>query len=266
MYSGLLQENIHILQKNLAETRAKFYNIESTLRHQKPANDKWSKKEILGHLIDSARYNLMRISEIIFYDGIYSIKPYDQDQLVKINNYQAMPEEEIMTIWRLLNKMIIQTLENIDEHHLQKQIISGNEPLTLMWLIDDYVQQMNHHLAQIFDTASTQMTEVKIGKDEAEKKLIEHFAHTKSEFISLLRHGDLEIEYYKPVETDKQTPHLKDEVYVIASGSGEFQLEDKNIVFDTGDVLFVQAGLEHRFVRFSDDFATWVIFFGMSNT
>jgi mannose-6-phosphate isomerase-like protein (cupin superfamily) len=68
-------------------------------------------------------------------------------------------------------------------------------------------------------------------------------------------------EYFAPKGIDTQLPHSQDEVYVIASGSSEFVREDEMVNCKTGDVLFVPAGMVHRFQNFSDDFATWVVFY-----
>jgi mannose-6-phosphate isomerase-like protein (cupin superfamily) len=78
----------------------------------------------------------------------------------------------------------------------------------------------------------------------------------------LLQHGTLEIGFYAPEAVDPQTPHDRDEVYVVHSGSGTFVLGDDEQPFAAGDVLFVAAGSPHRFKDFSDDFGTWVIFMG----
>lgn len=83
-----------------------------------------------------------------------------------------------------------------------------------------------------------------------------------NEFIELFKHGSLSVEIYKPDKVDKQTPHSRDEIYVIASGSGEFLLDDERDIFEPGDVLFVPAGKEHCFENFTDDFVTWVFFYG----
>jgi len=80
--------------------------------------------------------------------------------------------------------------------------------------------------------------------------------------IELFRHGTLTIELYAPRETDRQTPHSRDEIYVIISGTGRFQRGPEETTFGPGDILFVPAGEEHRFVDFGDDFATWVFFYG----
>ncbi len=81
-------------------------------------------------------------------------------------------------------------------------------------------------------------------------------------FIELFEHGSLEVEYYQPKKVDEQTPHTRDEVYVVASGSGMFVNGDTRQPFEAGEVLFVAAGVEHRFEAFTDDFATWVFFYG----
>lgn len=81
-------------------------------------------------------------------------------------------------------------------------------------------------------------------------------------YVELFRHGSLVVELYAPRGNDPQLPHSRDEIYVIASGSGRFLRNGKDVTFGTGDVLFVAAGEEHRFVEFTDDFATWVFFYG----
>ena len=72
----------------------------------------------------------------------------------------------------------------------------------------------------------------------------------------------MSVEIYKPDKIDQQTPHQQDELYVITSGCGEFLNDGIRTAFQPGDVLFVAAGIEHRFENFTDDFVTWVIFYG----
>jgi mannose-6-phosphate isomerase-like protein (cupin superfamily) len=82
------------------------------------------------------------------------------------------------------------------------------------------------------------------------------------EFVTLFRHGTLEVEVYKPEKVDRQTPHRRDELYVVISGSGFFVNGAERQPFEAGEVLFAPAGVEHRFEGFTDDFATWVFFYG----
>jgi mannose-6-phosphate isomerase-like protein (cupin superfamily) len=85
---------------------------------------------------------------------------------------------------------------------------------------------------------------------------------SSKEFTILLKHGSMSIEYFSPDKVDRQTPHKQDEIYVIAGGSGTFFGGGDRVVFHLGDIIFVPAGMEHRFENFTDDFATWVIFYG----
>ncbi|MDQ4123606.1 MAG: cupin domain-containing protein [Acidobacteriota bacterium] len=81
-------------------------------------------------------------------------------------------------------------------------------------------------------------------------------------FVAAFRHGTMSIELFAPRGADLQTPHEQDEIYVVVSGSGEFVRNGERINFTTGDLLFVPAGMPHRFENFSANFATWVIFYG----
>lgn len=81
-------------------------------------------------------------------------------------------------------------------------------------------------------------------------------------FVEAFAHGSLSVELYAPRGTDPQTPHARDEVYVVVSGHGKFFCDGETRDFAPGELLFVPAGMDHRFLDFSDDFATWVIFYG----
>lgn len=81
-------------------------------------------------------------------------------------------------------------------------------------------------------------------------------------FVDLFRHGTLSVELYAPRGSDPQTPHTRDEVYVVVRGSGHFRNGDIRHPFGPGDLLFVPAGVVHRFEDFTDDLAVWVLFYG----
>jgi mannose-6-phosphate isomerase-like protein (cupin superfamily) len=67
---------------------------------------------------------------------------------------------------------------------------------------------------------------------------------------------------YAPRDRDDQTAHKQDELYIVVSGSGRFAKNGDERRFQPNDVIFVEAGADHRFLDFTDDFATWVIFWG----
>jgi mannose-6-phosphate isomerase-like protein (cupin superfamily) len=81
-------------------------------------------------------------------------------------------------------------------------------------------------------------------------------------YAVLLERGQLEVELYQPVGTDPQQPHRRDEVYIVASGSGTFVVGNERMSFGPGDFLFAPAGSVHRFEYFSRDLTVWVIFYG----
>lgn len=85
-------------------------------------------------------------------------------------------------------------------------------------------------------------------------------------FVGALAHGSMSVELFAPAAAglgrDIQQPHEQDELYVVQHGSSGFWLHGERFRVQTGDVLFVPAGAPHRFEDFSDDFVTWVVFFG----
>ena len=78
----------------------------------------------------------------------------------------------------------------------------------------------------------------------------------------ILTRGTFEARWYAPRGTDPQTPHTRDEAYVVVRGHGTFSCAGQCAPFAPGDLLWVPAGAEHRFEAFSDDLAVWVIFYG----
>jgi len=85
-------------------------------------------------------------------------------------------------------------------------------------------------------------------------------------FVAALAHGSMSVELFAPaaagLDRDIQQPHEQDELYVVQRGRSAFWLEGERCWVQTGDVLFVPAGAPHRFEDFSDDFVTWVVFYG----
>jgi mannose-6-phosphate isomerase-like protein (cupin superfamily) len=78
------------------------------------------------------------------------------------------------------------------------------------------------------------------------------------------RTADIEVRHYAPLGSDPQTPHDRDELYVVISGRGKFRRGEQTVDCMPGDLLFCEAHVAHRFDNFSDDFACWVVFFGQA--
>jgi mannose-6-phosphate isomerase-like protein (cupin superfamily) len=80
--------------------------------------------------------------------------------------------------------------------------------------------------------------------------------------VPVFSHGSLEAEVYSPKGHDPQQPHRRDEVYVVARGTGMFFDGEQRYAVAPGSFIFVAAGQPHRFEDFTDDFAVWVFFYG----
>ena len=113
----------------------------------RPAPNKWSKKEILGHLCDSAINNLGRFIKVQYEERPFVVQPYDQVQWVLLQNYQERPLQDIITLFQTLNNQIVNVLQNIPPEKLTYLCdIGNNEKKTLEWLIQDYLEHMEHHI------------------------------------------------------------------------------------------------------------------------
>jgi hypothetical protein len=112
---------------------------------------KWVKKEILGHLIDSALNNQQRfvraqITERLVWPG------YEQDRWVSLQKYKERPWIEVVQLWEQLNRHIVHVMANVPAGRLETEcVIEDHDPVTLEWLMSDYVRHLRHHLNQIFD-------------------------------------------------------------------------------------------------------------------
>jgi len=80
--------------------------------------------------------------------------------------------------------------------------------------------------------------------------------------VALLNHGTLEVKLSAPRGINEQTPHTRDEVYVVMDGEGFLWCDGDRQRFGPGDLLFVPSGAEHRFEDFTDNLTVWVIFYG----
>ena len=116
---------------------------------EKPSPDKWSKKEIVGHLIDSATNNHQR-----FVRGQFEMIPeisYNQNKWNQYNFYQQISVKQIIAFWNIYNRQLIEIIKRIPPANLKKQIKVGESLLTIEFLITDYVEHLEHHLKQVTD-------------------------------------------------------------------------------------------------------------------
>ena len=126
------------------------------------AAGKWSPKEIVGHLIDSASNNHQRFVRAQFNDDLI-FAGYEQEGWVRVQDYQGEAWAELVQLWKLYNQHILHLMSRIPEetrlklrykhnlHQLASEALKENEPVTLDWFMRDYVDHMKKHLGQILD-------------------------------------------------------------------------------------------------------------------
>jgi len=139
------------LQQITAEYAARISGITEKEFSAKPLPNKWSKKEVVGHLIDSAQNNLRR-----FICGQYESLPphitYEQDFWVAANGYGQTSSEDVIQLWLLINKRICDVLNSMPKSNYEKVCNTGNDSeqlRSLQWLAEDYVKHLKHHLNQV---------------------------------------------------------------------------------------------------------------------
>ncbi|MBC8152233.1 MAG: DinB family protein [Bacteroidetes bacterium] len=112
---------------------------------------KWSRQEVVGHLIDSALNNLRRFTEAQFSPQPYRTQSYAQEELVRVNHYGTMPPGELLALWQALNRQILRVASTTPADKLSQAIAfpGTDEIRTLSWLIEDYVAHLEHHLDQL---------------------------------------------------------------------------------------------------------------------
>ena len=146
-----MQETVSKLEKYLCSVESYFINSSETSISFKSSPSKWSKKEILGHLIDSGINNYQRFTAIQFEKKPFRITPYDQDKLVLANDYQHANLYELMGLWLSINRRIIRILKLQTEKTLKYEIIVDGANNNFEFLIIDYLEHMKHHINQIID-------------------------------------------------------------------------------------------------------------------
>jgi hypothetical protein len=141
-------ENVSMRINHWIQTLPKVYKSMSESEvSNRPSLNKWSKKEILGHLCDSAINNIGRFVKIQYAEQPLVIEAYKQDQWVAVQYYQDRPLDEILTLFQALNEQVVNIINHISEEKLAYLCdLGNNEQKTLKWLIQDYLEHMEHHI------------------------------------------------------------------------------------------------------------------------
>ena len=123
-------------------------NLDEQDAMYKSSPEKWSKKELIGHLIDSAQNNIRR-----FVVAQYEEKPhitYAQDTWVKAAGYQEYPLKDLIVLWELLNKHMVRILTTIPASMHEREVSTGSLH-SIQWLAADYNKHLLHHLHQVLE-------------------------------------------------------------------------------------------------------------------
>ncbi len=153
---NVINNSINRLNSLINEVPERINQIPANDLNFKKSPEKWSKKEILGHLCDSAVNNLSRFVRAQFEEQPFELTPYAQDDWVRVNHYNEIKTVELLNYWVIVNKQIVQIITNIPEEKLAGTIVFGDDAFredksakNLLWLIEDYVVHMEHHLKQV---------------------------------------------------------------------------------------------------------------------
>jgi DinB superfamily len=147
-------------RRTIDQAAVEFGSVADADARRRPAPGKWSIKELVGHLIDSASNNHRRFVEAQGRDDLV-FSGYAQDAWVQLQRYQDAPLPELVALWAALNRHLVHVVRttpvevlerprarhNLDE--LAWRPVPKGQPVTLAWFVRDYVEHLEHHLAQI---------------------------------------------------------------------------------------------------------------------
>ena len=137
----------------------RLHQISDAVASKKPAPGKWSKKEILGHLIDSASNNQQKFVRTLLTDKTIDFVGYDQDAWVNAQQYNQQKWLDIIPLWASMNRHLAHIIRNVESAKLDNTIwVSGLGPYTLAFIMPDYVEHLKHHLLQIIPDAGLKST------------------------------------------------------------------------------------------------------------
>lgn len=145
----MISNSINKLKEIIETTPSILNNFSEETFNKKENLNKWSKKEILGHLIDSATNNHQR-----FVRGQFEENPkitYNQNNWNKYNFYPEINSKQLIDFWKIYNIQLLEIMNKIEVKNLQKTVDVNEKLLTLEFLVIDYVEHLEHHLKQLIE-------------------------------------------------------------------------------------------------------------------
>ncbi len=145
-----MKDFLEHFQQTLADAVPKLEAISREKAAEPRAPGKWSRKEILGHLIDSAANNHQRFVRVPLQAGI-ALPGYQQDDWVRVQHYQDYDWQQLISFWQSYNLHLLNVIKQIPSEALNHTFNLNGETVGLEFVIRDYLRHMKHHLAQIFE-------------------------------------------------------------------------------------------------------------------
>jgi hypothetical protein len=137
------------LGRTVAEARPLLAKLKNADTSKRPSPRKWSKKEILGHLMDSASNNHQRFVRATL-QGELTFPGYQQDKLVDLQQFREMDWGFLVDFWAAYNRYLAHVLTCLPAKAASVVCnIGDNKPATLGWIAQDYVAHLKHHLNQV---------------------------------------------------------------------------------------------------------------------
>ena len=137
------------LRQTIDSALPKLRAISDTTATEPRAPGKWSRKEIIGHLIDSASNNHQRFIRAQQVAKL-SFPPYDQNHWSASQHCNERAWADLVSLWHAYNAHLAHVIEHIPDAQLSVPcVIEANSPVTLEFLVTDYVVHLRHHLAQV---------------------------------------------------------------------------------------------------------------------
>jgi hypothetical protein len=159
----LFPQFLNEFEQTVESAAARLLSLSQEQIQESYGEDKWTRKQILGHLIDSAANNHQRFVRAQFTDALV-FPGYEQERWVDVQHYNDEDWSQLVQLWKLYNLHLAHLASFISpealrgertEHNLDQiawQSVDRKEPVTLEYFIRDYAGHMNHHLAQIVDS------------------------------------------------------------------------------------------------------------------
>jgi hypothetical protein len=139
----------HSFRQQIASFRQTLSSVTEQDSRARVRDGGWSRKQILGHLVDSALNNHQRFVRASL-DGSYEGPSYEQQGWVAIHGYDSMPWSTLMEHWRAQNELLCEVVDRIPENRLDAPCRVGTgAPVTLRFLVEDYLVHHSHHVNQI---------------------------------------------------------------------------------------------------------------------